>query len=75
MGRCDTEAGLLQLVRIIDLLARHARIELPAAIVARLDGGPITEDRGYYDPATMISRLGLDNAATTRSPHSRGFRV
>ena len=40
--------------------ATGAKIELPIAIVTRIEDGRIVEDREYYDLATIMSQLGLD---------------
>ena len=40
--------------------ATGARIELPIAIVTRIEDGQIVEDWEYYDLATIMSQLGLD---------------
>lgn len=40
--------------------ATGAKIELPIAIVTRIEDGRILEDWEYYDLATIMSQLGLD---------------
>lgn len=40
--------------------ATGASIELPIAIVTRIEDGQIVEDWEYYDLATIMSQLGLD---------------
>lgn len=39
-----------------------ARLRLPIAVFARLDGDRIVEDREYYDTATMLAQLAPDSA-------------
>ncbi len=37
----------------------HRRVELPLALVFKIEGGKVTEEHDYYDNLTFMSQLGL----------------
>ncbi|MEE9181235.1 MAG: ester cyclase [candidate division NC10 bacterium] len=37
----------------------HKRVELPLALVFKIEGGKVTEEHDYYDNLTFMSQLGL----------------
>jgi len=47
---------------LMGLAPTGATIDLPMAIVSRLEEGQIVEEWEYYDSATIMSQLGLDVA-------------